>query len=642
MAQHVERALLLEQARALCHEHGASLLFLTLFGSTLYGTETPGKSDCDLRGIFLPSGESLALNKAPKSLHFSTGGNERRNLAGDVDIDLWSVQHWLLKLLPSGDTGALDVLFAPSYAACTLYRHPALDAVFANPLRLVDTAQGRAYAEYSLGQAKKYGIKGSRVGALKAVRAWLQTHCPDPRPGERLRDHLDALAASCADSRFCSVVAARNERALQLCGKLHMGTVRMPELIRRVEADMRRYGARAEKAERDEGLDFKALSHALRALDQMEELLQTGRIIFPLRSRKELITVKEGGHPWREVAPRILERLETVDALRENAPFAGTHDADFAESCVLACYAESKAHTAAPARAARFAEGFSVPADTVDAIQARLQAAEREQGVRILYAVESGSRGWGFASKDADFDVRFIYVHEPEWYLGVAPEEKRDVLELGVEMTPAGELDINGWELRKALKLFRLSNPPLLEWLSSPISYREEGPLASLLRTAAPSCVSPIRTWRHYRGMMEKSRTRYREKKTSIKAWFRLLRPLLAMRWIEQGKGVPPMRFALLMDGVIAGDALREELDALMEIKRRSGEQDGFTPPPLTEAFARGEWERLERETPALAAEQHKADVDAVFNATLAAAWPDWPQRSALWRRNFAIRAFTA
>jgi hypothetical protein len=336
--KHAEHSVLLKQAQALCREHDAALLFLTFFGSTLYGTETPGTSDIDARGIFLPSARSLALNKAANSLHFSTSDPERRNLAGDADIDLWSVQHWLLKLLPAGDTGALDVLFAPSHAACTLYRHPALDAVFANPLRLLDTGTGRAYAEYSIGQAKKYGIKGSRVGALKMVRAWLQAHCPKPQPNDRLGDFLDALAATCADGRFCSIATVLDERALQLCGKLHMGTIRMAELARRVEADMRRYGARAEEAERNEGLDFKALSHALRALDQMEELLQTGSIVFPLRTREELIAVKEGRYPWREVEPRILERLEAVDALRMHAPFTGTYDIVFAEACVLACY----------------------------------------------------------------------------------------------------------------------------------------------------------------------------------------------------------------------------------------------------------------------------------------------------------------
>jgi predicted nucleotidyltransferase len=488
----------------------------------------------------------------------------------------------------------------------------------------MDTGKGRAYAEYSLGQAKKYGIKGSRLGALKAVRVWLQTHCPEPQPDARLNACLDALAASCGDGRFCSVVTAQNERALQLCGRVHMGTIRMSELIRRVEADMRRYGIRAEKAEGNEGLDFKALSHALRALDQMEELLQTGKIVFPLRSQEELRAVRECRSPWREVEPRILERLEAVDALRGNAPFAGAYDAAFAESCVLACYDGSKACIAAPARATRFAEGFSVPGDTLAAIQARLDAAEEERRVKILYAVESGSRGRGFASEDSAFDVRFIYVHEPGWYLGLAPEEKRDVLELGMEMTPAGELDIHGWELRKALKLFRLSNPSLLEWLSSPLVYREAGPLASLLRNAAASSLSPGRAWQQYRGLLRKNRARYGEKNPSLKAWLDLLRPLLAMRWLEQGMGVPPMRLDALADGVIADAALRKELDALVEAKKQNGENGSFIPPPLTAVFAGNEWKRLERETPALAAEEQKADLDAVFTAALAAAWPDW------------------
>ena len=293
----------------------------------------------------------------------------------------------------------------------------------------------------------------------------------------------------------------------------------------------------------------------------------------------------------------------------------------------------NKAHTATPVCATRFTDDFSIPAETLAVIQARLDAAEREHNVKILYAVESGSRGWGFASEDSDFDVRFIYVHEPGWYLGVASEEKRDVLELGIEITPSGELDINGWELRKALKLFRLSNPPLLEWLSSPIVYREVGPLASLLRNAASTCTSPMRTWHHYRNLMEKSRARYWEKSPSIKAWFYLLRPLLAMRWIAQGRGVPPMRFDLLMDGVIADAALRNELNTLVETKRRGGEKDGFTPPPLTAAFVDSEWDRMKRETPILPAEQQKADLDVVFKETLEASCPDWPRRGVLWKR---------
>ena len=99
-------------------------------------------------------------------------------------------------------------------------------------------------------------------------------------------------------------------------------------------------------------------------------------------------------------------------------------------------------------------------------IKAKLDIIEQDNGVTILYACESGSRAWGFPSKDSDYDVRFIYVHPIHWYLSIV--EKRDVIDLPVD----GLLDINGWDLRKSLRLMQKSNSPLNEWLSSPIRYR--------------------------------------------------------------------------------------------------------------------------------------------------------------------------
>jgi len=101
-----------------------------------------------------------------------------------------------------------------------------------------------------------------------------------------------------------------------------------------------------------------------------------------------------------------------------------------------------------------------------DTILSRLDQIETQHGVKILYACESGSRAWGFPSTDSDYDVRFLYVHPAEWYLSV--DEKRDVIER--PLTPEN-FDIGGWDLRKALRLFRKSNPPLLEWLGSPNIY---------------------------------------------------------------------------------------------------------------------------------------------------------------------------
>ena len=189
--------------------------FLTLFGATLYGTETPDKSDLDVRGVFLPSLESLALGQAPHSLHLSTADAKGRNAAHDVDLDLWSIQHWLLKLLPAGDMAGLDLLFAPSHTACTLYRNPRLDKVFAAPLRFLDLT-GRGYAAYVFKQTEKYGVKGSRAGALKAVRAWLAAHYPKPAPNERLGDCLDALAAACVNDRHCFLTEITGKKPCSL------------------------------------------------------------------------------------------------------------------------------------------------------------------------------------------------------------------------------------------------------------------------------------------------------------------------------------------------------------------------------------------------------------------------------------------
>ena len=112
-----------------------------------------------------------------------------------------------------------------------------------------------------------------------------------------------------------------------------------------------------------------------------------------------------------------------------------------------------------------------VIADAVRAeVARRLRQIEAEEGVRIFYACESGSRAWGFPSKDSDYDVRFLYAHPRPWYLSIDVERKRDVIERPI----TDEIDLGGWDLRKALQLFRKSNPPLLEWLQSPIIYRSK------------------------------------------------------------------------------------------------------------------------------------------------------------------------
>lgn len=131
-----------------------------------------------------------------------------------------------------------------------------------------------------------------------------------------------------------------------------------------------------------------------------------------------------------------------------------------------------------------------------------LQDVEERYQVKVLYACESGSRGWGFASPDSDYDVRFLYVHRPEWYLRVEPQ--RDVIELPID----DELDVCGWEWRKALGLLKRANPTLIEWLDSPVVYQEDRETASALRTAVPTWFSPSKARWHYLSMARKKLSR--------------------------------------------------------------------------------------------------------------------------------------
>ncbi|MCI5130751.1 MAG: nucleotidyltransferase domain-containing protein, partial [Candidatus Electrothrix sp. EH2] len=138
-------------------------------------------------------------------------------------------------------------------------------------------------------------------------------------------------------------------------------------------------------------------------------------------------------------------------------------------------------------------------------ISRRLAEAEREHKVRILYCCESGSRAWGFASPDSDYDVRFIYVHEEDWYLSFDIERRRDVIEYPI----VDEIDCSGWDLRKALYLFTRTNGALLEWLNSPIRYIEQGDCAAKLRNLASRGVNNVALCYHYSHMARRNAREY-------------------------------------------------------------------------------------------------------------------------------------
>jgi predicted nucleotidyltransferase len=213
-------------------------------------------------------------------------------------------------------------------------------------------------------------------------------------------------------------------------------------------------------------------------------------------------------------------------------------------------------------------------------VRHQLAEVERRFGVRVLYACESGSRAWGFASPDSDYDVRFLYVHPPEWYLRV--DAGRDVIELPID----DELDVCGWEWRKALGLLKSANPALIEWLDSPIVYQQDEAVIAELKAQVPHWFSPLRARWHYYSMARKNFRGYLQgDEVRLKKYFYVLRPLLAVRWVEEGKGVPPIRFAELLAGSNLDTSLRKEVDELLMLKQSAGEANYGPQRPLLHEF---------------------------------------------------------
>ncbi|SJZ77993.1 nucleotidyltransferase domain-containing protein [Selenihalanaerobacter shriftii] len=202
-------------------------------------------------------------------------------------------------------------------------------------------------------------------------------------------------------------------------------------------------------------------------------------------------------------------------------------------------------------------------------ILSELKKIEEQEHVKILYAVESGSRAWGFPSKDSDYDVRFIYIRPVEWYLSI--DKKRDVLEYPIN----NKLDISGWDLKKALSLFKKSNPAFIEWLSSPIVYIEEYSTIDKLRELNNKYFSIKSSIYHYLNMARGNYKDYLQRdKVKIKKYFYVLRPILACQWLEANKTVAPMDFEELLETQISDMELYKEIKKLLKRKRVGEELD--------------------------------------------------------------------
>lgn len=247
-------------------------------------------------------------------------------------------------------------------------------------------------------------------------------------------------------------------------------------------------------------------------------------------------------------------------------------------------------------------------------IPSALNDLEREYGVRVLFAAESGSRAWGFASPDSDYDARLVYAHPRDWYLRVF--EGRDVIE---RMLPH-DLDLSGWDLRKALRLFARCNIALNEWLLSPIVYRDSGAFAATLHERMPAYFQPASALFHYLGTARTSYAGHLSgEAVRLKKVFYFLRPIFACRWIEHARSQPPTEFHSLVQAEWVSEDERSVVAELMQRKLLASERDTEALDPLLRQWMQQQLEHFERIGPTLARQRDvdNTDLDALLAAVL-------------------------
>lgn len=201
-------------------------------------------------------------------------------------------------------------------------------------------------------------------------------------------------------------------------------------------------------------------------------------------------------------------------------------------------------------------------------VRMKIKEIEAKENIRVLHVIESGSRAWGLASPDSDYDVRFIYVRDRNFYLSL--RENKDFIDWELNEV----LDINGWDIKKVLQHFHKSNATLFEWSNSPVVYYTTDEWKKLYDEVAGQYFACKSSMYHYYGTANKNYHEYlMEDLVKYKKYFYVLRPILACKWIEEKKCPPPVLFDELFDSVLEED-MKPVIADLLAKKVQMSESD--------------------------------------------------------------------
>lgn len=307
------------------------------FGSTVYGTRLP-TSDTDYKAVYIPPMRDLLLGTQQETIQRKTKVDERaKNGADDIDEEIYSFKKYC-DLLKQGQTVAVDMLFVPKQHWLEHDEWLWEKGLVHNRERFLHSGSA-SFVGYCRQQANKYGIKGSRVAAMRAFRDLLAefTSHPDMRRLETYWPQLLELTHE-HDPSLMSIEIGGIVNYFTCCGRKFGSTQRVAHALKQAQAIVAEYGARALQAEANDNIDWKALSHAVRIANQAVELLSTHHVTFPRPEAEQLLKIRKGELPYQQVAEMVETGIERVEAASAASTLPKTPDHAWIDDFVYSAY----------------------------------------------------------------------------------------------------------------------------------------------------------------------------------------------------------------------------------------------------------------------------------------------------------------
>jgi len=322
-------------------KYNYKVVYVTKYGSKLYGTDNEN-SDTDYKGIFIPNKRSVLLKEDMEHYNFNSNDNNTKNSKDDIDLQLFSVYKWF-NLLKKGETGAMDILFSLFREDTQVYNKKEFTSMIVENYRKFYNKNLHSFLGYCVGQSKVYNVRGERFNELHLFVEYFNDLVKE-QGSEKLETMFPNIEALFLEEKYKYIkfVSAPTSRGsgetkdgiyVEVLGKRFLGTVTIQYFSEKITEMEEQFGNRARASAK--GVDFKALSHAVRVIDEVEELIDENFITFPLKNRTYIKSVKEGYESLDDVMDYIDQKLNVVQEKLENSSLSERSDEVFMDELLI-------------------------------------------------------------------------------------------------------------------------------------------------------------------------------------------------------------------------------------------------------------------------------------------------------------------